>query len=74
MRKYKQSELRSYVRTGYARDLGAAYLTPDAPEYGSLRQVGYSCGQIGITGALFEDEDGELWAVVGRSSALSYYA
>ena len=66
MRKYKQKELREFVRLGVAEDY-----TNKPGEYiitlRRLDKVGYSVGVYGINGGIAEDtETGQLYAIIGR--------
>ena len=69
MTKYTQKELRYLVAHDRAIDLTHCHNYDDAKE--PLKQVGYSAGVYGCTGALLMGvETGNLYAITARTPAL----
>lgn len=71
MKKMTLKEIKNYVNNGVATDL--ATLTSEeinnlSKKY--IEKVGYSIGVYGLDGGMFEDYDGNLYAIVGRTSNL----
>ena len=69
MEKYTQKELKSLVKNGVAVDVTNAQKRDVIPECYS--QVGYASGVYGCNGLLLKgDKTGNLYAVIGRTTAL----
>lgn len=71
MKKMTLKEIKNYVNNGVATDL--ATLTSEeinnlSKKY--IEKVGYSIGVYGLDGGMFEDYDGNLYAIVGCTSNL----
>lgn len=74
MKKYTQKELRSLILLNAATDLTRCghKETMEVIKNHTLEKVGYSTGTYGINGGLVQDiHSGELFAIVGRTIALS---
>ena len=73
MRKYTQKEIREFIRMGLAISINS-YEFEEMREFQNshlLDRVGYSSGIYGINGGLLKDmESGQLYAAVGRNTAL----
>ena len=69
MEKYTQKRLKELIEQGHAIDLSTI-----EEEIKGLKKVGYSSGINGINGALFEDKQGQLYAISERNSKLFQYA
>ena len=68
MKKTTLRELREFIRDGIAIEL------KDIDETLSLETIRMSFGIYGMTGALLIDNsNGQLYAIVGRTSTLFYY-
>lgn len=70
MQHFTQTQLRALVRTYAAKEINN---TTDGPRPWELTQIGYSCGVYGVNGALLRAKDGQLYAIIGRTSTLFYY-
>ena len=71
MKKMNLKEIKGYVNNGVAIDL--ATLTNKEIDNLSkqyIEKVGYSIGVYGLNGGMFEDYDGNLYAIVGRTTNL----
>lgn len=77
LRRVSLKYIRDGIRQGYYTDLTAIYNAAyGAPEISpdDLERYAYSAGQYGLNGALFRHRGtGELYAIAGRSSTLTYY-
>lgn len=74
MRKYTQSQIKDYVRTGVAENI--THFNFDQMKNflhsHNLDKVGYSSGIYGLNGGLMQDVDtGKLYAITARNSALA---
>lgn len=73
MRKYTQKELKNLVKIGAAQDL-TGYSFQQMKEFlhgHKLDKIGISSGVYGINGGLLQDtENGSLYAITARNSAL----
>ncbi len=67
MEKYTQKHLRMLVRTGVAKDITHS----DRVE--GLTQIGYAAGIYGCNGMLLKDNDGNLYAITSRTTAIYLY-
>ena len=67
MRKYSKKELKDFVSLGLAKDITYAKRN-DLEEVGKLNKIGYSCSTIGITGGLYENNEGDKFVVLGRTA------
>ena len=72
-RKYTQRDLRQMVRSGDAIDI-TNYSFDQAKEFRSKGYdvVGVCTGVYGLNGALLQDKEGQLYAVICRNTILSY--
>ena len=69
MEKYTQGQIRTLINADVAIDITHAKQITDIPR--SYTQVGYSAGTYGINGAVLRDDvTGQLYAIVGRTTAL----
>lgn len=64
-----QKEIKGFVRDGLATDI-TSWSEKEIDELGNLEIVDVSLGQYVMNGALFQDRDGNLYAVTSRSSIL----
>lgn len=65
MKEYKLKDLRQMVENGAARRISA---TAEIP--GHFDKVGYAKGVYGLIGGLIQDNEGNLFAALGRTSIL----
>lgn len=65
MKKYKLKDLRQMVENGAARRISA---TAEIP--GHFEKIGYAEGVYGLIGGLIQNDEGNLFAVLGRTSIL----
>ena len=72
-RKYTQKDLRQMVRNGEAIDI-TNYSFDQAKEFRSKGYdvVGVCTGVYGLNGALLQDKEGQLYAVICRNTILAY--
>lgn len=70
MERYTQRQLKQLVSTGAAIDC-----TNDSERRikGYYRQIGYSAGVYGCNGMLLKDENGQLYAITARTTAIYLY-
>lgn len=68
MDKYTQKQLKGLVKSGVAIDITNAKDRSIIPGY--YRQIGYSSGVYGCNGMLLQDENGKLYAVTERTTAI----
>lgn len=68
MKKYTQKELRRLVDLGVALNITKSHNREDLGE--RYEQVGYSKGIYGCNGKLFQGESGQMYAIIGATSAL----
>ena len=69
MEKYTQGQIRTLINAGVAADITRAKQITVVPHI--YTQVGYSAGIYGINGAVLRDDvTGQLYAIVGRTTAL----
>lgn len=68
MKKYTQKELRKLVDIGTALNLTKSHNREDLGE--RYEQVGYSKGIYGCNGKLLQGESGQMYAIIGATSAL----
>lgn len=68
MKKYTQKELRRLVDLGIALDITKSHSRTDLGE--RYEQVGYSKGIYGCNGKLLRGESGQMYAIIGATSAL----
>ena len=72
MKKTTKKEICEYVRLGLAQDI-TAYDFDQAEQLRkdhTLEVIFVSRGVYGMTGALLQDENGELYAIAARNSTL----
>lgn len=74
MRKYKQKEIKDFVRMGLAEDI-TNYNFDTMSEFlhaHALDKIGYSSGVYGMNGGLLQDtKTGKLYAITARNTALA---
>lgn len=68
MKKYTQKELRRLVDLGVALNITKSHNREDLGE--RYEQVGYSKGIYGCNGKLLQGESGQLYTIIGATSAL----
>ena len=68
MEKYTIKQLKSLVNSGAALDVTHAKNKSDIPE--NYMQIGYASGLYGCNGMLLKGENGQLYAVTGRTMAI----
>lgn len=68
MKQYTQKALRKLVANKLATDITKTHDYNAIPK--PYEMVGYSKGIYGCNGKLFRDEKGQLYAVIGATSAL----
>ena len=68
MKKYTQKELRRLVNLGIALDITKSHNREDLGE--RYEQVGYSKSIYGCNGKLLQGESGQMYAIIGATSAL----
>ena len=68
MKKYTQKELRRLVDLGVALNITKSHDRTDLGE--RYEQVGYSKGIYGCNGKLLQGESGQMYAIIGATSAL----
>lgn len=71
MRKMTLKEIKGYINNGVATNV--ATLTNEEINNlskQSIEKIGCSCGTYGINGGLFKDNEGNLYAIVGRTTDL----
>ena len=68
MKKYTQKELRRLVDLGVALNITKSHNREDLGE--RYDQVGYSKGIYGCNGKLLQGESGQMYAIIGATSAL----
>ena len=70
MEKYTQKQLKNVVKCGVAIDC-----TYDRERRikGYYKQIGYSAGVYGCNGMLLQDENGQLYAITSRTTAVYIY-
>ena len=68
MKKYTQKYLRKLVALGVALDITKSHNRTDVGE--RYEQVGYSKGIYGCNGKLLQGESGQMYAIIGATSAL----
>lgn len=68
MKKYTQKALRKLVANGLATDITKTHDYNAVPK--SYEMVGYSKGVYGCNGKLLKDANGNLYAIIGSTSAL----
>ena len=68
MKKYTQKELRRLVDLGVALNITKSHSREDLGE--RYEQVGYSKGIYGCNGKLLQGESGQMYAIIGATSAL----
>ena len=68
MKKYTQKELRRLVELGIALNITKSHNRTDVGE--RYEQVGYSKGIYGCNGKLLQGESGQMYAIIGATSAL----
>ena len=68
MKKYTQKELRRLVDLGVALNLTKSHDRTDLGE--RYEQVGYSKGIYGCNGKLLQGESGQMYTIIGATSAL----
>ena len=74
MRKYTQKELKNLVATGAAANLTnySFEALRDFLHSHNIEKIGYSSGVYGLNGGLLQDRDnGEMYAITARNTALS---
>lgn len=66
------SYIRNLVKSGAAHDITSLdfYAIEFLRKTLNLEKIAYSIGIYGINGALFKDNNGELYAITSRSTAL----
>ena len=69
MTRYTQKQLRALVASGSAIDI----TNDNERRPGYLRQIGYSAGVYGCNGMLLQDQDGQLYAITSRTTAIFLY-
>lgn len=72
MERYSCKKLKSLVASGVAKDVTYANERSDIPE--SYTQIGYAAGIYGCNGMLLKGESGQLYAVIGRTSAIYIFS
>lgn len=65
MRKCTLKTIKNYVRLGFAKDVTSTHDLPDC-----YNKICYSTGTYGINGGVYEDKDGNLYAITARSTNL----
>lgn len=68
-RHFTLKEIRDYVRMGMVTDI-TNWSTEDIQELGHLEEIGLSMGTYGMNGGLFQDDNGERYAVLARNANL----
>lgn len=68
MEKYTQRQLRALVASGAAKDVTNACEQTEIPE--PYVQIGYASGLYGCSGMLLQGENGNLYAVTKRTTAI----
>ena len=68
MKKYTQKELRRLVNLGVALNITKSHNREDLGE--RYEQVGYSKGIYGCNGKLLQGESGQMYAIIGATTAL----
>lgn len=69
MQKYTQKQLKNLVKSGAAIDC-----TYDRERrVNNYRQIGYSAGVYGCNGMLLQDQNGQLYAITSRTTAIYLY-
>lgn len=68
MKKYTQKELRRLVDLGVALNITKSHNREDLGE--RYEQIGYSKGIYGCNGKLLQGESGQLYTIIGATSAL----
>ena len=68
MKKYTQKELRRLVDLGVALNITKSHNREDLGE--RYEQVGYSKGIYGCNGKLLRGESGQMYVIIGATSAL----
>ena len=70
MEKYTQKQLKNLVKCGVAIDC-----TYDRERRikGYYKQIGYCAGVYGCNGMLLQDENGQLYAITSRTTAIYIY-
>jgi hypothetical protein len=68
MKKYTQKELRRLVDLGVALNITKSHNREDLGE--RYEQVGYSKGIYGCNGKLLQGESGQMYAIIGATTAL----
>ena len=71
MKKYTQKELRRLVDLGVALNITKSHNREDLGE--RYEQVGYSKGIYGCNGKLLQGESGQMYAIIGATSALDIF-
>ncbi|MFR2774841.1 MAG: hypothetical protein ACLTBR_03310 [Anaerostipes sp.] len=74
MKKYRQKDIKDFVRTNLAEDI-TGYGFDKMKEFlhsHSLEKIGYSAGIYGINGGLLRDiNTGKLYVITARNTALA---
>lgn len=65
MKKISKRELKSYITLNIAKDVTNEKIVPDCYE-----KIAYTSGVYGISGCLYSDKEGNLYAITNRSSNL----
>ena len=68
MEKYTIKQLKSLVNNGVAKDVTYSSKKSDIPE--NYTQIGYAAGLYGCNGMLLKGVSGQIYAVIGRTSAI----
>lgn len=68
MEHYTQKQLKNLVKTGAAVDITNAHDRGAIPC--GYSQIGYSCGVYGCNGMLLKGDNGKLYAVTARTTAI----
>ena len=68
MERFTQKQLRALVKSGAAKDVTHAHDRAVIP--GNYKQIGYAAGLYGCNGMLLQDDNGQLYAVTERTTAI----
>lgn len=68
---YTQKQLKALIAAGAAQDItNYSFEQANALYNSGIERIGYSAGIYGINGALFKDEEGNLYAITARNTTL----
>ena len=65
MNKTTLRTIKNYVKLGIAKDVTTAQELPEC-----YTKICYSCGTYGINGCVYEDSNGNMYAITARSTNL----